>query len=113
MIADASALLAIALNEPDAAAMAEAIPRAPRARNLFRSRFDKIVDSLRIEIVPFTADHARLARQAWCLFGKWKHAAQLNYGDCMAYAVAKAEGSPLLFKGSDFGLTDIEPGLRA
>ena len=52
-------------------------------------------------------EQAHLARQAFLDFGKGRHPAQLNFGDCFAYALAKATGEPLLFKGSDFSKTDI------
>ena len=65
----------------------------------------------RLEIIPFTTDHAREARLARQRF--WKpHPARLNFGDCMVYGVARHEAEPLLFKGEDFAQTDIEPALR-
>jgi ribonuclease VapC len=60
-----------------------------------------------IELVPFDAEQATLARQAYSTYGKGRHAAALNFGDCFAYALAKASGQPLLFKGSDFSKTDL------
>ena len=130
MIIDASALLAIALVEAEAPAMLEAItltprPRTPaptwfeaamvldrrgdaRAAEIFRDMLDKV----RIEICPMTAEHAREARRAWSMFGQDRHRARLNFGDCMVYAVAKVDGEPLLFKGDDFHHTDIEPALK-
>jgi ribonuclease VapC len=59
-------------------------------------------------IEPVTLDHGELARQAFLDFGKGRHKAALNYGDCFSYALAKAAGEPLLFKGNDFSQTDIE-----
>ena len=59
-----------------------------------------------------TPDHARAARQAWRRFGKGNHPAGLNFGDCFAYALAETSNEPLLFKGGDFALTDIEDALR-
>ena len=64
-----------------------------------------------ISVLPFTADHALLARQAFLRYGKGRHKAGLNFGDCIAYAAAKLEGMPLLFKGDDFALTDVEAAL--
>src|SRR4051812_48334219 len=55
-----------------------------------------------IETTPFTADHAAVARQAFLRYGKGRHLAALNFGDCIAYAVARLEAMPLLFKGEDF-----------
>ena len=61
-----------------------------------------------IELIPVTPDHARAARRAWRRFGKGNHPAGLNFGDCFSYALAEATREPLLFKGRDFALTDIE-----
>ncbi len=60
-----------------------------------------------VEIVPVTAAQAELARAAYRRFGRGNHPAKLNYGDCFAYALAQETGEPLLFKGNDFGQTDI------
>jgi ribonuclease VapC len=68
---------------------------------------DLLILRLRIEIVPFTESQARLAREAFKRFGKGRHPAGLNFGDCMAYALAKETGEELLFLGSDFSKTDI------
>ena len=65
-----------------------------------------------ITIIPFDAAQARVAREAYRDFGKGSgHKAQLNFGDCFAYALAKSLGEPLLFKGEDFRLTDVIPAL--
>jgi len=66
-----------------------------------------------IVIEPVTVDHGELARQAFLDFGKGRHKAGLNYGDCFSYALAKATGEPLLFKGNDFSQTDIESATSA
>ena len=58
--------------------------------------------------MPVTAEHVSAARHAWRRFGKGNHPAALNFGDCFAYALAEVTGEPLLFKGEDFALTDIE-----
>lgn len=72
------------------------------------SRIDTVLRKLSIEIVPFSPDLVPLARAAFQQYGRGsKHPAKLNYGDCMAYALAKATGEPLLFKGGDFIHTDI------
>jgi ribonuclease VapC len=125
MILDTSPLVAILLKEPDSELYVEAISRAPRCRMsagnfielsiVIESQFDPEVgrqcDALfrRIGIViePVTIEQAHLARQAFHDFGKGRHAARLNFGDCFAYALAKLTGEPLLFKGEDFGKTDI------
>jgi ribonuclease VapC len=63
-----------------------------------------------IEIVPVDVDQVRIARDAFRRFGKGRHPASLNFGDCFSYALAKALGEPLLFKGGDFARTDIVAG---
>jgi ribonuclease VapC len=70
-------------------------------------RLDKIIVELGLEIEPVTADQARIARSGYRSFGKGNHPAGLNFGDCFAYALAKAAGLPLLFKGDDFAKTDV------
>ena len=62
-----------------------------------------------IAIEPLTLEQGELARQAFLDFGKGRHKAGLNYGDCFSYALARATGEPLLFKGNDFSQTDISP----
>ena len=130
VIVDTSALLAIILGEPDGRRYAAAIADADRPRisaaTWFEAaivvegrgdavavgRFDEFLDRFGIERTPFTAAHAARARQAWLRFGKGRHKAGLNFGDCMAYATAREEGLSLLFKGNDFPHTDIEPALK-
>ncbi|KQV26663.1 type II toxin-antitoxin system VapC family toxin [Yonghaparkia sp. Root332] len=131
MIVDTSALIAIITDEPDAARVRDAMLTAARVqmsapnaveaglvlggRGLERPErvVDEILDHFRIETIDFTAVHARAAVSAWNTYGRGRHPAKLNYGDCMAYATAKLAGEPLLFVGADFGLTDIEPALRS
>ena len=67
-----------------------------------------LIERLELEVVPLSDDHAKLAIDAFRRFGKGRHPAGLNYGDCFSYALAKATGEPLLFKGDDFSLTDIK-----
>lgn len=67
----------------------------------------RFISRARIENVPVDADQADLAVEAFRRFGKGRHPARLNIGDCFAYALARATGQPLLFKGGDFALTDI------
>lgn len=75
-------------------------------------RFDDLVRAAQLVVEPVTLEHARLAREAYRDFGKWSgHRAQLNFGDCFAYALARATGEPLLFTGNDFAYTDIQPVL--
>jgi ribonuclease VapC len=126
MIVDASALLAVLLDEPEAerfaAAMASAATLRTSAatyvetaiyvdRNLDevrRAMLDTFLAEFAIRIEPVTVEQALLARQAFVLFGKGRHKAGLNFGDCFSYALAKAYREPLLFKGGDFGHTDLE-----
>jgi len=130
MFVDASAWVAIALNEPergrfrDALAEAETVLTSPIAnweavRAIVRETQDTVADSsarlaavqaaFGVRIVPVGAVEGDLALEAHARFGKGIHAARLNMGDCFAYACARANGVPLLFKGEDFTLTDIEP----
>jgi ribonuclease VapC len=76
-----------------------------------RISLDRMVDEFGIEIAAVTAEHARLARDAYRRFGKGNHPARLNFGDCFAYALSKATGEPLLFKGGDFAQTDVDPAV--
>ena len=130
MIVDSSALLAVIFNEPDAARYEAALAAARtrripspnwvevaivvegRADDALRGRFETMADILEVSVAPFLAVHAAEAQRAWRQFGRGRHPAKLNYGDCMAYGFAAAEGEPLLFKGGDFALTDIEPALK-
>ncbi len=127
MILEASALLAILLDEPEKDRFAEIIAGSECVRMsaagyveaaiyverngdaLRRALFDSFIDRVPVRIEPVTAQQAMWARQAFVLFGKGRHKAALNFGDCFTYALAKAYGEPLLFKGGDFGLTDLEP----
>jgi ribonuclease VapC len=125
MVIDTSAVVAILLGEPESTAFAEAIeqaaPRLFSAASLLETSIvvearkgeeaardlDLFVYKANIEIVPVDAEQAEIARQAWRRYGKGRHRAALNYGDCFAYALAKASGSRLLFKGDDFTHTDV------
>lgn len=69
---------------------------------------DNLVESLEIDIVAFDARHVAEARRALRMYGKGRHRAALNFGDCCAYALARTLDMPLLFKGNDFSLTDIK-----
>lgn len=126
MIVDSSAIIAILRQEPDAELYARALSDAPgsrmsaatfleaaivadRAGNpLVSRRFDDICRDAALVVVPFTEEHARIAREAYRDFGRGSgHPANLNLGDCFAYALAKAADEPLLYKGADFGHTDV------
>lgn len=69
---------------------------------------DLLLKELSITVVPFSPEQAKLAAEAFLKFGKGRHKAKLNMGDCFSYGLAKAMGQPLLFKGNDFIQTDIE-----
>lgn len=125
IVVDTSALIAILDREPDAALYAEAIAEADAPLisaatllelhivmlNRHGARAAQIVDRLiqdaGIQIENFTAQHLELARAAYSRYGKGRNSAGLNYGDCFSYALAKATGLPLLFKGEDFSKTDL------
>jgi ribonuclease VapC len=127
MIIATSALIAILRDEPEARRFAEVIAAAT-ARRISASTYvelgavidsgrdpvasrlvDGLLDAAHIVIEPVTEAQARIARDAYRDFGKGSgHAAGLNFGDCFAYALAKATGEPLLFKGDDFARTDIQ-----
>lgn len=130
MIVDSSALLAIMLFEPEADACMDAIVGAPTRHMSVANwlettmvmdrrtdpdtvaRFEDFVRDAGIELMPVSLTQAGIARRAWRLYGRGRHPARLNYGDCFAYALAKETGQPLLFKGNDFAHTDIEPALK-
>jgi ribonuclease VapC len=130
VIIDASALIAILRNEPEALLCAKAIASASSrrvsavnyvevavvidgSRNPIASRrFDDLFREAQLVVEPVTDAQARIAREAYRDFGKGTgHPAGLNFGDCFAYALAKATGEPILFKGDDFTHTDLSPVL--
>jgi len=127
MILDTSALLGLLLAEPEAVRFAKTMEAAVVIRlsvasyveaaihierngdEVQRALLDTFVEEFSIQIEPITVEQGFLARQAFVFFGKGRHKAALNYGDCFTYALAKAYREPLLFKGQDFGYTDLEP----
>jgi ribonuclease VapC len=129
MILDTSPLVAILAKEPDSDRYVDAISHAPRCRMsagnflelsmVIEGQFgpdvlrqcDALIRRVGIVIEPFTVDQAHAARQAFHDFGRGRHPAGLNFGDCFAYALAKTTGEPLLFKGEDFKKTDIVSAL--
>jgi ribonuclease VapC len=129
VILDTSALVAVLFREPEADLYTQLIhdadhclisagtflelsivlsrqagPEADRQREMFFRRAGIVIE-------PFTVEQAHIARQAFHDFGKGRHAAALNFGDCFAYALARVTGEPLLFKGDDFRKTDIVSAL--
>ena len=131
MIIDRSAILAILFTESDAAEFAQAISTAAsckisaatfvevavvveaQTKGSGSLQLDTLLRRARITIEPVTEEQAHLARQAYTDFGKGRHPAGLNFGDCFSYALAKASGQALLFKGNDFSKTDIASALAA
>lgn len=129
MIIDTSAVLAILFAEDDAACYASAIAgaevRLMSAVNYVEAgvvidnqasgnggrQFDAFMARADIVVEAVTREHAEIARQAYLDFGKGHHPARLNFGDCFAYALARATGLPLLFKGEDFRKTDLTTAL--
>jgi ribonuclease VapC len=126
MVIDSSALVAILLNEPEQTSLIDAIT-ADRTRIcgaptlvetgmvIMSRRGEPGLAELRafyeraaVVTAGFGAEHVDLAVDAFRRFGKGRHPAALNFGDCFSYALAKATGEPLLFKGDDFSQTDID-----
>jgi ribonuclease VapC len=126
VIVDSSALVAIVLGDPDAESLLDRLtswggPARVSAVGLVESAIvvearqgpdatrdlELLLSGAGAEIVPVTEEHATLAIGAWRRFGKGRHPAGLNLGDCFAYAAARAFGEPLLFKGDDFAQTDL------
>lgn len=127
MIVDTSVIVAILRGEPDAMAFEQVLARASIARisaatyvelgvvvdgahdPVQSSALDAVLGAARVRVEPLTETQARLARSAYERFGRGSgHPARLNMGDCFSYALARDLGEPLLFKGHDFSLTDIE-----
>lgn len=129
MIIDTSATIAVILFEPEAPRLSQAIVeflaegRRPlmsagtavecgvvvtrREADLGRTALERFLQETNTEIVPVDADQVRLAWAAFEAYGKGRHPAALNFGDCFAYALARQRGLPLLFKGADFSRTDV------
>lgn len=129
MVLDTSALLAILQDEPERRMFGETIERADQrsisaatfveASMIVESRFgpdgiralDLLLSKAQIAMMSVDSDQAHLARRAFREFGKGRHPAGLNFGDCFSFALAKASGDTLLFKGEDFQMTDIRRAL--
>lgn len=125
MVIDTSAFAAIFFAEPERetflAAIAGAGSRLVSAATILETgivlearqgdaagrEFDLFVVKAGLQIVPVDAEQVDLARSAWRRYGKTRHPAALNFGDCFSYALAKSSGEPLLAKGTDFSQTDI------
>ncbi len=129
MVVDTSALVAILLREPDADRFDRLLAEAPlrlmsavtrvelsfviegRKREAGRADIERFLNDVHIEIAAVTPQQAEIAIEAFRRFGRGRHRAALNIGDCFSYALAKAIDQPLLFKGDDFIHTDIRPAL--
>ena len=130
MIVDSSAIIAIVKGEQEAVAFKAALLGAPwlsmsagsyfecsivvdgYKNPLLAARFDAILEETGILVEPFTTEQARIARQAYRDYGKGSgHPANLNFGDCFAYALARVKREPLLYKGDDFVHTDLRSAL--
>lgn len=130
LVVDSSAIIAIALNEPERGAFVMAIAAAPDRRvsvaglqectmKAGRDRtgralevMDRVIESLRLTGEAIDLEQLAIARAAFLKFGKGRgHPAQLNFGDCFSYALAKSLNAPLLFKGEDFAQTDVKNAL--
>ncbi|OQW89650.1 MAG: VapC toxin family PIN domain ribonuclease [Thiotrichaceae bacterium IS1] len=125
MVIDPSAIIAILLGEPEAAALVKAMGQdGKRLVSVFsvleasvvlerrkgetgQRDLDRFLRDAKITMVDFNEPQLEIAREAWRKFGKDRHPARLNLGDCCSYALAKYTGEPLLFKGKDFSQTDL------
>jgi ribonuclease VapC len=126
MVIDTSAILALLFNEPGADEVEIAIDADPvrlmsagtalEAAIVVEARlgaaggreFDLLLHKARIDLVAVTSEQMDVGRDAWRRFGRGRHEANLDFGDCFSYALAAVSGEPLLFKGDDFSKTDIE-----
>ena len=129
MVIDTSAVLAILLNEPERDTFVDALTQDPvrlmsavnaleatlvieaRKRESGGLECDLLLQRAKVDIVSFTQEHMEEAREGWRKFGKGNHPAGLNFCDCCAYALSRASGEPLLFKGSDFERTDVRAAI--
>jgi ribonuclease VapC len=127
MVVDTSALLAILQDEPERRRFNEALESADsrlmsvatlvEISIIIESRYgaeglrdlDLLLERAGIALAPVDVEQARVARAAYSRFGKRRHPAALNFGDCFSYALARVLGEPLLFKGDDFSRTDLQP----
>ncbi len=130
MIVDSSALLSLVFREPAAERIADALSEtefcaigaptltetaivlAAKLGDSSRAILSRLVEELDLVIVPFTAAHGREAREAFLRYGRGRHPAALNFGDCLTYAVARLAAQPLLFVGEDFRRTDLDSVLE-
>jgi ribonuclease VapC len=126
MVVDSSALVAIILRQPGWERLAQAIEAAEfvaagaptlcetamvltsRLGGDPRARLERFLREADVEVIPFAPEHYEVAVSAFLRFGKGRHPAALNFGDCLSYATARVAGMPLLYQGEDFARTDIQ-----
>ncbi len=126
MVIDPSALLAIFFNERDAAkfeaaieadtnrlisaasVLETAIVLCARYADAGEREMDLLLHKAKVKTVAVSEEQAEVGRFAFRMYGKGRHAAGLNFGDCFSYALSKTSGEPLLFKGNDFAQTDVD-----
>lgn len=126
LVVDTSALMALLLQEPEAEELLDLATRAERVQlsaatrleltlvaegrrfNSTSSEIEALLSNLRVEVVPFETNHLHWALHGWRHYGRGRHKAALNLGDCFSYGLAKALDAPLLFKGEDFQDTDVK-----
>jgi len=132
MILDTSALISILTGEPDAVALAQVLDQPATVRlsaasyieafivlqkrrdSVLAVKLDDLIEDAKITIEPVTEVQARFATQAYQSYGKGSgHPANLNFGDCFSYALAREKREPILFKGDDFNHTDLRSALDA
>ena len=127
MVVDASAIVAILAREPEGSHFRELISLLPpavmsagsylEARIVAEARrgtagagdLRLLLASLSVTVLPFDEEQAMIAAEAYARYGRGRHPANLNFGDCFAYALSRTTGEPLLFKGDDFAQTDVVP----
>jgi ribonuclease VapC len=128
MIVDSSAMVAVIKREPDWMALSDCMDAAGSLRmsaasyletaivldsrrdSVMSAKLDDVIEEVNIVVEPVTAEQARIARQAYRDYGRGSgHPANLNFGDCFSYALARDKREPMLWKGDDFGHTDIRP----
>jgi ribonuclease VapC len=131
MIVDTSAVIAILKNEPEADVFSEAMEEAKEVRisaasyleanivvgkykdPILTARLEEILENPGMQIEPVTVAQAKIARKAYSDYGKGSgHPANLNFGDCFSYALAREKREPILFKGDDFGHTDLRSAVK-
>ena len=126
LVVDTSALIALLLLEPEAEDLLDLAARAERVQlsaatrleltlvaegsrfNSTSSEIEALLNNLRVQVLPFDANHLHWALHGWRHYGRGRHKAALNLGDCFSYGLAKALDAPLLFKGEDFQDTDVK-----